>query len=231
MNYKIILAVLFLAPLSSYEQTSSSEDSFHIPHHYIGLNPLNILMFQQAGLSYEFMTGRFGAAVTAGYIYANHKEYSNYFIAGPTLSGSLGDYSGWFAVPQFNFYLNKPKRPNCANLFYLSLKGVYKHMEIDSTQTTAWDNEGDGYYLMRKMNDNVSIYGGFLGAGYRYVRKFFFFDFNLGFGVLSVDHDMLISAQWMSDHEIPYYYHPPEAQTLHESSFTVNFAFTLGVAL
>lgn len=231
MNIRRLVTLVFLIPVISSGQSSDNDDSFRVPRHYIGLNPLNILFFQQAGLTYEFKTGRFGAAVTAGYIYANHKEYSNYFIAGPTLSGSLGDYSGWFAVPQFNFYLNKPKRPNCANLFYLSLKGVYKHMEIDSTQSTAWSNEGDGYYLMRKMNDNVSIYGGFLGAGYRYVRQYFFFDFNLGFGVLAVDHDMLVSAQWINYHGIPYYFHPPRTETLHESNFTVNFAFTLGVAL
>ena len=225
----ILFVLLIAGTLQVSGQADSTARPAHFPKHFISVNPLNCLLFQQLGLTYEFRPGRMGYGITGGYIYPNHQEYSNFFIAGPTSNGSLGDYSGWFVVPQVNVYLLQPKHPEIANLIYISLKGVYKHMEIDSTQKTAWSNEGDGYYLYRKMNDQVSVYGGFIDFGYKLVVHHFFIDLNLGLGVLSVNHDMVISAQWMSNYGVQYY-HPPKTEETHEVHPTINFTINLGGA-
>lgn len=71
-----------------------------------------MIFFQQIGLTYEFKPGMMGFGITGGYIYPNKKTYSNYFMAGPTNYGSLGDYNGFFVIPQVNFYLIKPRNPD-----------------------------------------------------------------------------------------------------------------------
>jgi len=93
-----------------YAQKPDTASKDRLPHHYISVNPLNILFFQQVGITYEYKPGKLGFGITAGYIYPNKKEYSNWFIAGPVKYGSLGYYSGFFLVPQVNVYLSKPKK-------------------------------------------------------------------------------------------------------------------------
>jgi len=214
------------------QKTDTSSIIKPFPKHYLAVNPLNIFLFQQIGLTYEFKPNKLGYGITTGYIYPNEKEYSNYFIAGPTKVASLGDYSGFFMVPQFNIYLSKPKRKSCNNLVYVSFKVVYKYMHIDSTRITEWEHHGNGYYDFRKMNDNVNIYGGFADFGYRFVLYHFFFDLNFGVGFLSVNHNMLISGEtfasfWPSP---MLYYNPPKKEEYHKVMPTINFTINIGLA-
>jgi hypothetical protein len=192
---------------------------------------LNILLFQQAGITYEYKPGVIGCGVTTGYIYPNKKEYSNYFIAGPTNCGSLGYYSGFFVVPQVNLYLSKPKSLDEGGLVYISLKFVYKYMNIDSTSSTAWSHQGDFYYVWRKMIDDVNIYGGFIDFGYRYYLSHFFFDFNVGPGLMWVNHNMIITAESYGMTPYPIHYiNPPRREEVHEKHITINFTLNLGFA-
>ena len=69
----IIPVLLFLTvPVLLSGQVSDEEIAAHFPKHYISVNPLNILLFQQAGLTYEYKPGAIGYGITAGYIYPNH---------------------------------------------------------------------------------------------------------------------------------------------------------------
>jgi hypothetical protein len=229
-----LLSVLLFFPFILLGQDNKGTNDYPFPKHFFSVNPLNCLLFQQVGLSYEFKPGRFGYELTGGYIYPNHKAYSNYFIAGITNYASFGDYSGFFVVPQFNFYFNKPKRPNKANLFYVSLKLVYKYLQLDSTNWTQWHHEGDNYYYYRKMIDNTNIYGGNLGFGYKLYFKHVFFDVYLGLGLLNVNHKMIISKEGLSL-GIPkpgYYkvYNPAKNDSFNNSSVTISFAFNIGGA-
>jgi hypothetical protein len=228
MRRTLLTALTLIAASLSFGQGQKETGNIAFPQHYISVNPLNILLFQQAGISYEYKPGMVGFGLTAGYIYPNHKEYSNYFIAGPTSAGSLGDYSGFFVVPQLNLYLNRPKYSDHANLIYFALKPVYKYMQIDSTQQTAWSHPDD-YYVNRKMNDRVDVYGGFIDFGYKYVIQHFFLNLEFGLGVLEVDHKMTISAEWIS-YSTENYYHPTKEESTSESHFTINFTLTLGGA-
>jgi hypothetical protein len=229
MRRNLLTTFLLLTVSLSFGQGQKESNDISFPRHYISVNPLNILLFQQAGITYEYKPGMLGYGLTAGYIYPNHKEYSNYFIAGPTDAGSLGDYSGFFVVPQVNVYFNKQKYSGNANLIYLALKPVYKYMRIDSTQQTAWSHPDD-YYVYRKMNDNVNIYGGFVDFGYKCYIHHFFFSIEFGLGILAVDHKMTISSERISNNP-EYYYHPPKEESTNESHLTLNFSLTLGGAL
>jgi len=220
------LFILYTGMLVAQDSLQTSPTRF--PRHFFSVNPLNILLFQQAGITYEYKPGRLGFGLTAGYIYPNHKEYSNYFIAGPTNAGSLGDYTGYFVVPQVNFYFNNPKKSGYANLVYFSLKPVYKFMQIDSSQLTSWSHPDD-YYVYRKMIDKVNVYGGFVGVGYKCYIHHFFLGLELGFGILAVDHKMAVSAEWIS-YTTQHYLHPPKEESTHESHLTVNFTLALGGA-
>ena len=202
--------------------------------HFIAFNPLNIGYFQQIGLTYEYKSGTFGYGVYTGGIYANHQEYSNFFIAGPTENGSLGDYRGFFIEPMVNYYFNKQKYKNHASLFYMSLKVVYKYMYLDSTHVTRWVIDGgDGYYDWRKMIDKVNIYGGFLDFGYRYALYHVFVDVNFGLGILGNKHNMLISGEHGAslDPNPMTYYHPAKTLTVSQVLLTINFTLTFGLAL
>ena len=174
---RTLLTTLTLPAVSlSFGQGQQVSKDIAFPQHYISVNPLNILLFQQAGIAYEYKPGMVGYGLTAGYIYPNHREYSNYFIAGPTSAGSLGDY-----------------------------------------------------YVNRKMNDRVNIYGGFVDFGYKCVTHHFFFDIALGLGILAVDHKMVVSAEWISSSD-EYYYLPPKEKSTSESHFTLNFTLLPGGA-
>ena len=194
MKRPLLTTLLLLTVSLSFGQGKQESNDIPVAQHFISVNPLNNLLFQQAGITYEYKTGIVGYGLTAGFIYPNHKEYSNYFIAGPTNLASLGDYSGYFVAPQINLYLNKPKYSGHANLIYFALKPVYKFMHIDSTQKTVWSHPYD-YYVYRKMNDNVNIFGGFIDFGYKYYVHHFFFGIEFGLGILAVYHKMVVSFE------------------------------------
>jgi hypothetical protein len=224
--------ILFPAILLAQYQGKTVDHPF--PKHFLSVNPLNGLLFQQAGLSYEFKPDRFGYELTGGYVYPNYKDYSNYFIAGITNYASFGDYHGLFVVPQFNFYFNKPKRSANANLFYVSMKVVYKYLQLDSTNWTQWHHEGDDYYYYRKMVDHTNIYGGNLGFGYKLYFYHVFFDLYLGLGFLNVNHQMTISKEGYSV-GIPLpgqynVYDPPKNDTFDNRSVTISFSVNIGGA-
>ena len=221
------LILLFFPMLIIGQQVDSVKTSPQ-SQHYISVNPLNISLFQQIGLSYEYRIKQLGFGITAGYIYPNKKAYSNYFIAGPTSYGSLGYYSGLFVVPQFNFYLTKIKSPHYSNQIYISLKGVYKYMQIDSTDFRAWDtHDKDSYWIFRRQFDKVNIYGGFIDFGYKLILQHFFLDINIGPGIMSVNHNMVI-AQEKSSLSIKTF-NPPKLESNNGLSMTINFALNLGI--
>jgi hypothetical protein len=222
---------LLSAPLILSGQYDYEPDYITLPKHYISVNPLNMWLFQQIGITYEYKPGAVGYGIYTGYIYPNKKDYSNYFIAGPTLYGSLGDYSGIFIEPQLNVYLTKPRNTDQTGQVYLAFKGVYKYMHIDSAIHTAWINEGDGYYIYRKMNDKVNIFGAFVDFGFKYYFHHFFFDINIGPGMMFVNHQMTISGESMgSNSNYVHPVNPPRYEELHQKSWTINFTLTLGGA-
>jgi len=208
-----------------------SEMTVDILHHNISINPLNILLFQQIGVTYEYRPGKLGFSLTPGYIYANKAEYSNWFIAGPIKYGSLGWYSGWFIVPQVNLYLTKQNDSDEGGVFYFAAKFVYKFMSVDTSSMPMWRNDGDGYGLYRKMFDNVNIYGGFLDVGYRYFIGHFFIDVNFGPGIMWLNHDMTIYAEATGPTaSYMHYIDPPKKEKYHEGSISINFTLNLGAA-
>jgi len=219
------------APYYSNNPKKQNEVSVDVMHHNISINPLNICLFQQIGVTYEYRPGKLGFGITPGYIYPNKKEYSNWFIAGPTNAGSLGWYSGWFVVPQVNLYLTRQKESDEGGVLYIAVKFVYKLMHIDTTSVTVWHNDGDGYGSYRKMFDNVNIYGGFLDVGFRYFLGHFFIDLNFGPGVMWLDHNMTIYAEGYGTS--PYNMHyltPPVEELYHQRSGAFNFTLNLGAA-
>jgi hypothetical protein len=199
-----------------------------ISKHYFSVNPLNIFLFQQIGLTYEYKPGKFGYCISAGYIYPNKKKYSNYFIAGPTNYGSLGYYSGLFINPQLNLYLRQPKNKKSGGLVFLAFKAVYKYMHIDSTGRYAWDTHSDDYYWKyRRQLDNVNIIGAFIDFGYRCVIWHLFFELNVGPGFIFINHNMIVVGEATG----PYPIHPlpePRHETLNQIYPTVNFALNIG---
>ena len=233
MKIIIFLAAFTLCSHDLNAQKSDTASKDHLPALHISVNPLNILFFQQAGITYEFKPGRFGFGITAGYIYPNNKEYSNWFIAGPVKYGSLGYYSGFFLVPQVNVYLSKPKKTSNTPLVYLSGKVVYKYMTIDSIHSYAWYTytSGDYYWTYRKQVDRVNIIGGFAIFGLKYVWKYFFFDINIGPGIMFVNHNLVIAGETygLNHHSDISNVHPPRSETLNEIHGTIHFSLNLGI--
>lgn len=232
MKLFYLLLPLVILSIGSNGQQSESSNTSHFPKHFISVNPLNCLVFQQIGLTYEYKMDRIGVGGTVGYLYPNHKEYSNFFLAGPTGYASFGDYSGFFIIPQVNFYFKDPKCVDYASLFYITIKPVYRFMRIDSTQWTRWIQIDDGVYDSRKMIDNTHVYGGFFDLGYKMYAYHLFIDFNFGAGGLFVAHDMLISRRVVSNsssNNAPGY-HPAIQDYYSTFHCTVNFTITIGGA-
>lgn len=219
------------APYYSNNPKKQNETSVDVMHHNISINPVNIFLFQQIGVTYEYRPGKLGFGITPGYIYPNKKEYSNWFIAGPTNAGSLGWYSGWFVLPQVNLYLTRQKEPDEGGVLYLAAKFVYKHLYIDTTSVTVWHYDGNSYGKYRKMFDNVNIYGGFIDIGYRYFLGHFFFDLNFGLGSMWLNHNMTIYAEgYGTSPNYMQYLAPPVEEKYHQWAFTINFTLNLGAA-
>jgi hypothetical protein len=232
MRIIIFIIAFFICSFFIYGQQREDSSKVHLPKHYISFNPLNIIFFQQIGLTYEYKPGTLGYGITAWYIYPNEKEYSNWFIAGPVKYGSLGYYSGFFLVPQVNMYWSKPKNVNNAFLVYLSFKAVYKYMTIDSIYSYAWDTHADDYYwVYRKQVDRVNIFGGFVDFGIKRVWKYFFFDINIGPGLMFVNHNLVIAGETygLGYHSDVSNIHPPRSETENELHMTINFTLNLGI--
>ena len=229
MNKKGLILFLLLIgcfPLIAFSQ--SKEPSLK-RNNYLSVNPINMIFFQQIGITYEYKFDKIGIGISPGYIYANNKEYSNWFIAGPINYGSLGYYSGYYIIPHVNIFILNSKITNDEIQAFLSLKMVYKNLKIDSTQTTVWENYGDGYASYRKMDDNVKIYGGFVDFGFRYLIKHFFVESNFGVGWLWTRHDMVIygkGAPYPNDIEDVI---PPSHSTKTEFTPTINFTINIGI--
>jgi hypothetical protein len=227
---KAILLIIVLSPFLVKGQKKDSIRNPHFPRHFISFNPLNAILFQQIGITYEFKPGRMGYGITSGYIYPNKKEYSNWFIAGPTNYGSLGFYSGVYFIPQFNIYLTMQKKPKKAGLVYLTLKGVYKYLKIDSTNGYAWDTHADdSYWVYRKMVDRTNVIGVFLDFGFKFIRSHFFFDLNIGPGIMFVNHNMIIAGETTKHPSHVSNISPPRSETFNDKNFTINFTLTFGV--
>lgn len=229
MNNKKLILFLFFVGCFPIIMLSQSKETGIERKNYLSVNPINMIFFQQIGITYEHKFDKIGIGISPGYIYANNKEYSNWFIAGPVSYGSLGYYSGYYIIPHLNIYILKSKITNNNIQSFLSLKIVYKNLKIDSTQVTVWENYGNGYASYRKMDDNVNIYGGFVDFGFRYLKRRLFIESNFGVGFLWTRHDMVIfgkGAPYPNDIEDV---NPPSHSTKTEFTPTINFTINIGI--
>jgi hypothetical protein len=104
-------------------------------------------------------------------------------------------------------------------------------MKLDSSYKTQWKHYGNGNFNYRKMDDEVEVYGGFVGVGIKYVFSRFFVDSNLGIGKLVVTHDMIIYEALQPYAGYYEEYNPPLEESLYESNFTVNFSINIGIRI
>jgi hypothetical protein len=233
MKTTIIAILVFICSAHLFGQTPDSEATKTFPRHYISVNPLKCALFQQAGLSYEYRPGRFGYELSAGYIYPSTYNFGRFFIARTANHGALEFYEGFFIDPQLNFYLTKPKHSDKGALPYLAIKGVYKYMFLDSTRYHIWDNSGGDYYwTYRKQVDRLNIMGGFVMFGIKLVRNHFFFDFNIGPGMLAQNHNLVIAGEgskYLVNHNTSNV-NPPREQVFNRHVFTMTMSLKLGVA-
>ncbi len=204
----------------------------HWPHHFITINPLNSALFHQTGITYEYKSPRFGFGISSGYIYSGKSNFSRLFIAGTTEHGALEHYSGFFIIPQINIYLTEIKSTKKTTVCYLGFKGVYKKLQIDSTDYYIWDKSAPQYYWKyRKQVDKLNISGTFIVFGFKHISKHFLFDFNLGPGMLDFNHNIVVAGEgW----KMPSNYsniNPPRFEVLREEHFTFNISINLGIAL
>lgn len=227
MNKKRLLLFFLLVGCFPLIVFSQSKETSLKRNNYLSVNPINMIFFQQIGITYEHKFDKIGIGISPGYIYANNKEYSNWFIAGPVTYGSLGYYSGYYIIPHLNIYILKSKITNSNIQTFLSLKMVYKNLKIDSTQVTVWENYGSSASY-RKMDDNVNIYGGFVDFGFRYLIRRFFIESNLGVGVLWTRHDMVVYEKGIYLNQLETVI-PPSESTKTEFALTVNFTINIGI--
>jgi len=229
----ILISFLFVVSSSClYGQKKDSTYKHAVSKHYFSINPLNVLFIQQAGITYEFKPGMFGFGLTGGYIYPNRQEYSNYFIAGPTDYSSLGYYSGSFIEPQLNFYFIKKEREGKAKFLYIAIKAIYKYMTVDSSERIVWYTQGgssNGNSTNKKMDDKLNIYGAFIDFGFKLVGQFFFFDLNIGPGIIHLNHNMITYGVSYGQSPI-FYVNQPQQEVLVETHVTLNFAMNVGIS-
>jgi hypothetical protein len=223
----IILLVSYSTVIHGQDKDSSA--SYHLPKHYFSINPLNICLAQQAGITYEFMPGMFGFAVGTGYMYRNNTTWSDYFIVGPRNSeGKLGYYSGVYVIPQLNYYFKQTTFENGAKVFYVALRGVYRYMSVDSIGYVPWSYSEDfETYGCNKMVDRVNIYGAFLNLGMKFVHNHFLLDWSFGVGYLGLVHDMYISSHEISNHIGPVY-SPPKHEVYKDQHPAFNVNLSIG---
>jgi hypothetical protein len=210
-----------------YGQDIDSSSSYRLSKHYFSINPLNLCLAQQAGITYEFKPGMFGFALGIGYMYRNNSTWSDFLIIGPHNEGKLGYYSGVYVIPQLNFYFKPKISEKGARMFYVALRGVYRYMTVDSIGYVPWSySEYYETYGCNKMADRVNIYGAFINLGMKVMRHHFFFDISLGYGILSTYHDMYISSQEIKNHIGPVYSPPKhEVDIDQHQALNINLSF------
>jgi hypothetical protein len=228
----IFVLGITLWPVFLYGQRPDSTAKKHLPYHYFSINPLKCGLFQQAGISYGYRPGRFGFEVAAGYIYPSGFNAGRFFIARTSNYGALEFYKGFFLDPQFNFYLWKPKDAVKATICYLSVKGVYKYMFMDSTHYYIWDHEtgGDDYWLFAKQVDRLNIMGGFVMFGVKHIDKHFYVDFNIGPGMLALNHNLVVAGEGHDMRDDISNVRPPRRVTFNQYVFTMTMSLSFGVA-
>jgi hypothetical protein len=157
---------------------------------------LNALFCQQAGITYEFKTNRIGVEIATGYFYQTKFLYSKWSIEGIGYNdGVIYPYYGFYIIPQINLYLKDNNEKG--NSYYVSLKGVYRKLHCDSTQSHFWhkeDNDND-YWTYRKQEDKFNIAGAFILFSAKHYEKHFFAEAYMGPGIMNLEHNLIIVGQ------------------------------------
>lgn len=230
MNAKALMILLALIPMVLKTQEPDPKQVGDFPRNFFSINPINSFLLDQAGVTYEFKPGRFSIGLTGGYKYAGGRNYSRFFIASSANYGAYEFYSGMFAVPQMSLYLNKPRKRYNTTLAYLSVKGIYKYLHVDSTEYHVWDNTiSENYFGYRKMDDHVNIIGLSLNFGIKFGFKRHFIDINFGPAIIKRSHKMHVVAQANSAALIPCF--PcvtPFDETFSHTQKTMNFSVSFG---
>jgi len=231
------LIIVFLITIQTsliFGQRPDSTSKDHFPRQYISINPINTLVLQQAGITYEYRPSFLGFGLSVGGIYPNSINFSRFFMAATSQHGAFEYYHGYFAEPQINIYLSRLKFVENSDLYYLSFKGIYKYLQVDSSKFHIWESDtgGDDYWLYRKQLDKVNVKGLFFEFGYKHIEQHFFIDFNIGPGILVQHHNIVIAGQ--GTHDIigsnPSNIRPPKHETLIQGAITVNISFNIGYA-
>jgi hypothetical protein len=193
---------------------------------------VRVAFFDQAGLSYEYRYGHFGLGLAAGYKYASGRNYTRLFIATSNNYGAYEFYTGFYAMPQLNLYFNKPRHKKTNLLGYLTIKGNYKYLHVDSTEFYVYNNNvsEDNFYYRRQI-DQVNIVGVTGGLGLKLNINHFFIDYNLGVGYIYHEHKMLVAGEKMAWGGTFYPGYDPGYPFRDERTFsspTVNFCLSIG---
>jgi hypothetical protein len=198
MKRIFIFLIIIPSSLYIYGQKTDSTAKQHFSHNYFSINPLNCAL-QQAGITYEYKTRRFGFSITTGFVYHEYGGLSQWFMAGPSsYENDYSNYSGFFIDPQINFYLTRKDKINeKGNLSYISIKFVYKHIKCDSTGIYLWENGPDQSGLYRNQVDRCNITGAFISFGVKHYKKHFFYNYYAGLELLNVNHNMVVAGQYV----------------------------------
>jgi hypothetical protein len=62
------------APFYPNDHKTYNEKNVEVMHNNISINPLNIFLFQQIGVTYEYRLGKLGFGITPGYILQTRKN-------------------------------------------------------------------------------------------------------------------------------------------------------------
>lgn len=191
---KIFFFLCFLSGvLLSFGQSSDDTRTNTSRKHFLAINPINSALLQQAGLQYEYKPGRFGFALDAGAIYANKWNFSRIFMAATSNHGPFEFYSGYYARPQINFYLKEANNNKSQTLPYIQAKFIYKHLEVDTTDSHVWYNlEGADGASYRKQFDVAEMTGAFIGLGYKHRIGRFYYELGFAFGVINIHQEMTV---------------------------------------
>ncbi|MFO7723759.1 MAG: hypothetical protein R6V49_11115 [Bacteroidales bacterium] len=189
------IIIVVLLPVMICAQEPEPVRTFTNPRNFISLSPVRVVFFDQAGLSYEYRYGFLGLGLAAGYKYASGRNYTRLFIATSNNNGAYEFYTGFYAMPQVNLYFNRPKPKKINILGYLSLKGNYKYLHVDSTEFHVWNNNvSEDNFVYRRQIDEVNIIGATGNLGLKLTINHFFIDYNFGVGWIYHDHKMLVAG-------------------------------------
>jgi len=224
------ITLLFLFSTSLLLGQNSDTLSKKNQEHFISFNPLNTLLLQQYGLTYEYKYKKLGLIISSAYMNDSEKNFNRVFIAGSTNHGALEFYSGYNLHPQINYYFKDDNYKQKATFCYIGLKGVYKNLSIDSTDFHIWDTNtgGDYFWVWTKHKDDLKIKGAFLIYGVSYRKQHFYLDFNFGPCILNHHHEILLAASQANSGT--FVESPPLKKTLIEKHITVTLGINIGLA-